>query len=215
VNFKLTPKQRRLAAQAQAQASDVGKDAGAVASVTAGAAAGTDKIFNIAAEEFAGYAEFFEENQLEELMIEEKGTRVLLRKHPKRQMQRERYPWGGEGMPPALPQAAPLGAPQGAPKGTAAAAEDADASENGASAEPETYTKILSPLNGNCYITPSPEAPSFVSAGSTVSAGTVLCLIEAMKIFNELKAETSGRIVKVLVKNAESVKEGQELFWIE
>jgi acetyl-CoA carboxylase biotin carboxyl carrier protein len=51
--------------------------------------------------------------------------------------------------------------------------------------------------------------------GSQVGPGTVLCMVEAMKIFHELKAETSGKIVKILVKNAEAVKEGQELFWIE
>jgi len=79
----------------------------------------------------------------------------------------------------------------------------------------DKFTRILSPLNGTFYSASSPESPPFVSVGTIVAPDTVLCLIEAMKIYNELLAETSGRVVKVLAQNADAVREGQELFWIE
>jgi acetyl-CoA carboxylase biotin carboxyl carrier protein len=73
-------------------------------------------------------------------------------------------------------------------------------------------TLIRSPMVGTFYQAPDPESPPFVNVGSIVDAGTVVCLIEAMKVFNELKAEVSGRIAKVLVKNGEAVEFDQPLF---
>ncbi len=71
---------------------------------------------------------------------------------------------------------------------------------------------IRSPMVGTFYAAPDPESPPFVSVGSMVEPNTVVCLIEAMKVFNELKAETSGRITKVLVKNGAAVEFDQPLF---
>ena len=74
---------------------------------------------------------------------------------------------------------------------------------------------IRSPMVGTFYSRPSPEVPEFVKEGSQVSADTVVCLIEAMKLFNEIKAETEGRILKVLVKEGSPVEYNQPLFEIE
>jgi acetyl-CoA carboxylase biotin carboxyl carrier protein len=71
-----------------------------------------------------------------------------------------------------------------------------------------------SPLVGTFYRAGSPEAEAFVSVGSSVGPDTVLCIIEAMKVMNEIKAETSGRIVEVLVENGAAVEYGQPLFLI-
>ncbi len=71
---------------------------------------------------------------------------------------------------------------------------------------------IRSPMVGTFYTAPDPEAPPYVSAGTLVEPDTVVCLIEAMKVFNEIKAEASGRVTKVLVKNAEAVEFDQPLF---
>jgi acetyl-CoA carboxylase biotin carboxyl carrier protein len=71
---------------------------------------------------------------------------------------------------------------------------------------------FLSPMVGTFYRASSPEAEPFVSVGSEVKAETVLCIIEAMKVMNEIKAETSGRILEVLVENGEPVEFGQPLF---
>jgi acetyl-CoA carboxylase biotin carboxyl carrier protein len=73
-------------------------------------------------------------------------------------------------------------------------------------------TLIRSPMVGTFYAAAEPESPPFVNVGSMVDPGTVVCLIEAMKVFNELKAEVSGRITKVLVKNGEAVEFDQPLF---
>ena len=74
---------------------------------------------------------------------------------------------------------------------------------------------IKSPMVGTFYTSPSPESPSFVKPGDTVVADTVVCIIEAMKVMNEIKAEMGGRIAEVLVANGESVEYGQPLFRIE
>ena len=65
---------------------------------------------------------------------------------------------------------------------------------------------------GTFYAAAEPEAPPLVAVGSTVTPATVVCLIEAMKVFNEIKAEVAGQITKVLVKNAEAVEFDQPLF---
>jgi acetyl-CoA carboxylase biotin carboxyl carrier protein len=74
---------------------------------------------------------------------------------------------------------------------------------------------IKSPIVGTFYSSPSPEDKAFVSVGDTVSKGDTLCIIEAMKIMNEINAEVSGKIVKVLVQNAQPVEYDQPLFEIE
>ena len=67
---------------------------------------------------------------------------------------------------------------------------------------------------GTFYRAPSPESESYVEIGDHVSADTVVCIVEAMKIFNEIKAETSGTIQKVLVSNGDAVEFGQDLFLV-
>lgn len=74
--------------------------------------------------------------------------------------------------------------------------------------------KIESPMVGTFYATPNPDSPAFVNVGSSVSSGTVVCIIEAMKIFNEIKAECTGTIQKVLVKSGQPVEFGQPLFLV-
>jgi acetyl-CoA carboxylase biotin carboxyl carrier protein len=73
---------------------------------------------------------------------------------------------------------------------------------------------IESPMVGTFYATPDPDSPPFISSGSPVSPGTVVCLIEAMKIFNEIKAEVSGTVERVLVANGDAVEFGQDLFLV-
>ena len=71
---------------------------------------------------------------------------------------------------------------------------------------------VRSPMVGTFYSAADPESPPFVKVGDTIGLDQVVCLIEAMKVFNEIKAETSGRIARVLVKNAEAVEFDQPLF---
>ena len=74
---------------------------------------------------------------------------------------------------------------------------------------------FLSPMVGTLYRAPTPEAKPFVMEGDSVKAETVLCIIEAMKVMNEIKAERTGKIVQILVENGEAVEYGQPLFLIQ
>jgi acetyl-CoA carboxylase, biotin carboxyl carrier protein len=73
-------------------------------------------------------------------------------------------------------------------------------------------TEIKSPMVGTFYRAPSPEASPFVEAGQEIEVGQVICIVEAMKLMNEIKSEIKGRIIEVLVENAEPVEFGQPLF---
>ena len=89
-----------------------------------------------------------------------------------------------------------------------------------AAAEPKTassdqYITIKSPIIGTFYRSASPENPSFVNIGDEVKKGQTVCIIEAMKLFNEIESEVSGRIVKVLVENASPVEYDQPLFLVD
>lgn len=78
--------------------------------------------------------------------------------------------------------------------------------------KPNDLVEIKSPIVGTFYATPSPDAESFVETGSGVNPQTVVCIIEAMKVMNEIKAETSGKIVEILATNGQAVEFGQVLF---
>ncbi len=118
----------------------------------------------------------------------------------------------------AVPAAAPPSAPvaMGHAPGTPAAAAPA---APGAAPAPEVSEEaglhiIRSPIVGTFYEAPSPGAPPFVKAGDTVSDGQVLCIIEAMKLMNEIESDVAGEIVKKYVVNAQPVEYGQPLFGI-
>ncbi len=78
--------------------------------------------------------------------------------------------------------------------------------------EAVNLVEIKSPMVGTFYASPDPESPPFVQVGSRVHADAVVCIIEAMKVFNEIKAEVSGTIERVLVKNEQAIEYGQPLF---
>jgi len=79
----------------------------------------------------------------------------------------------------------------------------------------ENYYEVKAPMVGTFYTSPSPEADPYVKVGETVSQGSIICLIEAMKLMNEIESEVAGKIVKVLVENAQAVEFNQTLFLIE
>lgn len=125
-------------------------------------------------------------------------------------------PMGGGMVPAPMMGAGMAGAPT-MPAAAPAAAAPAPAPASAAAAgggKPATDKAIESPMVGTCYLAPNPDAGPFVKVGQQVSADTVVCLIEAMKVFNEIKAEKSGVIESVLVKNGQAVEFGQALFAI-
>jgi len=108
---------------------------------------------------------------------------------------------------PPLPAAAPVTTP------ATSAAPESDTPRLGPEDDPNLI-KVASPMVGTFYRAAAPENPPFVEVGSQVSAGQTLCIIEAMKLMNEITAETSGSIRKVLVENGQPVEFGQTLFLI-
>ena len=108
---------------------------------------------------------------------------------------------------PVVHQMAPAPAPAAVPAAVPAAAPAAPAADEG-------LVAIESPMVGTFYGSPSPDKPPFIAVGAQVNANTVVCLVEAMKIFNEIKAERSGTVAKVLVQSGQAVEFGQPLFMI-
>jgi len=107
-------------------------------------------------------------------------------------------------MPVQQMQAAPVAAPAPAATETPAAP-----------AEDSKYITIKSPIIGTFYRKPSPDKPLFVEVGQSIAEGDVLCIIEAMKLFNEIESEVSGKIVKILVDDASPVEFDQPLFLVD
>ncbi|MFQ5447361.1 MAG: acetyl-CoA carboxylase biotin carboxyl carrier protein, partial [Saprospiraceae bacterium] len=112
---------------------------------------------------------------------------------------------------PAAP-AVPV-APTPAPPATAEAEKPAEAPAKEKSEK--NYLEIKSPMVGTFYRSASPEKPPYVEVGQKVKTGDVVCIIEAMKLFNEIEAEVSGSIVKVMVDNEQPVEYDQVLFLVE
>ncbi|OLS41751.1 acetyl-CoA carboxylase biotin carboxyl carrier protein [Bacillus sp. MRMR6] len=120
-------------------------------------------------------------------------------------------------------QQVPQAALQVAPVSQAAAVEAAPVQEQvqeapkaAQSNEQETANlhKITSPMVGTFYASPTPDADAYVKAGSTVTKDSIVCIVEAMKLFNEIEAEVNGEIVEVLVKSGQLVEYGQPLFLV-
>jgi len=103
------------------------------------------------------------------------------------------------------------------PQPVAALATPAEASQPTAPKTENTsnLVTIKSPMIGTFYRSPSPDKPVFVNVGDEVTAGKVVCIVEAMKLFNEIESEVSGKIVKILVDDAQPVEYDQPLFLVE
>lgn len=139
-----------------------------------------------------------DESSLCSLEVERGDLRIRLSKSP-----------SGAAFSAAPPAPAPAG---GEAAGPATAAPAATTEEQPVQAK---LVDVTSPMVGTFYRAPSPEADPYVAEGGAVAAGDVLCVIEAMKLMNELECETPGRIVEVCVPNAEPVEFGQVLFRID
>jgi acetyl-CoA carboxylase biotin carboxyl carrier protein len=150
------------------------------------------------------------ENGLAELELEREDFRVRLR--------REGVAASGDHSqympapaPVALPNTAPATAPPSPP---ASAGTHSGAQASSAAAADQDLHLITSPIVGTFYRSPSPTAEPFVKIGSNVEAASVVCIIEAMKLMNEIQAEATGEVVKIYVENGQPVEYGQPLFGI-
>jgi len=142
--------------------------------------------------------ELMNEHELAEIDLKQGDQRIRLRR-------------GQDPVPPgaaaSVPGAPPAAAPPAAGSGSASPAGD-DVVDPGA-------IYITSPMVGTFFSASSPEAPPFVKVGDQVSTDTVVCILEAMKVFNEIPAECSGKIVTRLVENGDAIEFGQKLFQVD
>lgn len=114
-----------------------------------------------------------------------------------------------------LVYSAPAAQPAAAPAVSPAADPAPAASPVAAPAVPANLIEIRSPMVGTFYRTPSPDAPPFVQVGDTVKAGQTLCILEAMKIMNEIESEGAGRVVEILIETGQPVQFDQVMFRLE
>lgn len=143
-------------------------------------------------------------NDLSDFELEEEGFKIRLRKNPPASQSAN---VGSASAP--LPAAPMLPVASASPSGAASA----PASAFGATQKEQgTGREIVSPMVGTFYRTPAPDAPPFVQDGSEITEETVVCIIEAMKVMNEIKAEVKGIIAEVLVESGKPVQFGQPMF---
>ncbi len=152
-----------------------------------------EDVFDI--ERLRQLVELMEDHALSELDLEQAEQRIRLRRGPSGDVQF---------LQPAI-------APQ-QPVGPASLPTAGDAAPT---ADDSSIVTINSPMVGTFYAKPNPESDFFVNVGSHVGPDTVVCIIEAMKVFNEIQAEISGKIVSVLVENDEAVEFGTPLFKVD
>ena len=134
--------------------------------------------------------------QVSELEVERGGVRIKIRKD-------QMMPEGGHLVPQAqipLHQDAQMKSPP---------------LEGGPKSEQDDYAYIRSPIVGTFYRAPSPEAEPYVEIGEVVKKGQILCVVEAMKLMNEIESEVDGKIMEIMVENARPVEYGESLFKIE
>jgi acetyl-CoA carboxylase biotin carboxyl carrier protein len=158
------------------------------------------------------------ESDVDEIEIEEEGKKVRVAKHPHRgNIAAPGMPGAWLMEPPgvgAYPPPAPGFFPH--PLATPAAVPVGDLQPPPAPASLAKHLhEIRSPIVGTFYRAPAPEAAPFVQIGSEIQPGTVLCIVEAMKLMNEIEADVAGTIVKTLVENGQPVEYDQVLFVIE
>jgi acetyl-CoA carboxylase biotin carboxyl carrier protein len=142
--------------------------------------------------------ELMAEHNVGEIEIEKDNAKIKLRKLPNGQVVMQSAPQMMAPMQTIMHQAPAQGAP-------AAAAQPA---------VEEGVTIVRSPMVGTFYAAPAPDQPSYVSVGKVVKDGDVLCIIEAMKLMNEIKSELSGTVVEILVQNGQTVEYDQPILKI-
>ncbi len=139
------------------------------------------------------------ENDLSELDLRDEQEQVVLRR-----------PYANAGPAPAAPMAPAPPAHAPAPEASPAAPAAGTPGDGGGGND--GTVAIESPMVGTFYSSPDPESPPYVNVGDTVTPETVVCIVEAMKVFSEIKAECAGVITEICASNSDSVEYGQALF---
>ena len=150
-----------------------------------------------------------DQSSIEEFKYEVEGTKITLRKERKlgEQIQTiiQQAPFS---VPPQPQQVAPIVQPQ------VEKVVQQESKQETAPTPVSNLHKITSPMVGTFYAAPSPDSPPYVKVGDKVTNDSIVCIVEAMKLMNEIEAEIKGEIVEVLVENGQLVEYGQELFLV-
>lgn len=155
------------------------------------------------AKEIQDLIDFISKSGLDEVNIETEEFKIKVKKNSEVKTQ-------------IVQSAAPAPQPVAAPAPAAVPSQPSATGQEKAPAEENAnYLTVKSPMIGTFYRTPNPDSPSFVNVGDEVKAGDTVCIIEAMKLFNEIESEVSGKIVKILVDNATPVEYDQPLFLVD
>jgi len=152
-----------------------------------------------------------ESGEINEIEIEEEGTRVrVVKSKPQDAVQApQMITYAAPPMQQAPQAAAPVAAAPTAPAGKT------EEKKQNVSASGKELIEVRSPIVGTFYRAPSPNADPYVAVGQQVEKGNILCIIEAMKLMNEIECEYEGKITKILVENAQPVEYNQVLFLVE
>lgn len=167
-------------------------------------------------EEIQDLIKFVSKSGISEVEIEDKDFKINIKTPPfkrgKGNNTQEPQQVVAQMIPAQMPQmqAQPQAVQQAAPQQQAAPSKEEKADK-----EEANYIEVKSPMIGTFYRKPSPDKAEFVKVGDSVSAGDTLCVIEAMKLFNEIDSEVSGKIVKVLVDDITPIEYDQPLFLID
>jgi len=150
---------------------------------------------------------FVQKSGVSEVSLEQKDFKITIKTHGRQEIGNApvmvHSPVTIPAVAPVQPAAAPAPAAQAPVNGSSSASDESK------------YVTIKSPMIGTFYRTPSPDKPVFVNVGDEIKPGKVLCIIEAMKLFNEIESEVAGKIVKVLVDNSTPVEYDQPLFLVD
>ncbi len=150
--------------------------------------------------------ELMKQHDLSEIDLREGETRIQIRRG------QEPVITGPAARSPAASASAP---PDAATAGAAAPTATSAPASDQAAAEDQNTAIIKSPMVGTFYSAPDPESPPYVKVGDHVGPETTICIVEAMKVFNQIPAEVAGKIMSVLVENGEPVEFGQPLFKVD
>ena len=150
--------------------------------------------------------QILEEKEITEFELEEEGMKLRIRKASPSSNHAAAPAVVASFIPTVLPSAGPAPVPSASPAASAPAAP--------AEAEDADVTVVKSPIVGTFYRTPDPNSPPFVDVGDRIRVGQVLCIIEAMKLMNEIEAEVAGEVVKVHRETGQPVQYGDPLFTV-
>ncbi|MBO0960799.1 acetyl-CoA carboxylase biotin carboxyl carrier protein [Neobacillus sp. MM2021_6] len=154
-----------------------------------------------------------DQSSIDEFVYEVEGSKIKMKKNAASTIVSQVSPVAPASEIAPVIQAAPIAA-----AATAAPVleviQEAPKADEGKQVDATNLHKITSPMVGTFYASPTPDADLYVKAGSKVSKDSIVCIVEAMKLFNEIEAEVNGEVVEVLVKNGQLVEYGQPLFLV-